>query len=125
MVRRLSKPPPKPLMIYDGECGFCVRWIRRWQRRTGVTVDYLPAQDPRIRELFPEIAAEQYQQAVHLLAPDGSVYFGAEAVIRSLAFASRNVWLLRWYERSRTFAQLLEWAYRFVARHRRFFSAVS
>jgi hypothetical protein len=31
---RVSNPPPKPLMIWDGECHFCKRWIERWREIT-------------------------------------------------------------------------------------------
>src|SRR5438045_4030351 len=24
--------PDKPTLLWDGECGFCARWIRRWQK---------------------------------------------------------------------------------------------
>lgn len=118
-------PPAKPLMIYDGDCDFCGRWIVRWQRETNSHVDYLPAQDRRVADQFPQLTREQLEAAVHLVTTDGSVFAGAEAVIRSLALASRARWLLRCYERSQTFARLADWSYRFVARHRQFFSAVS
>ena len=32
---RVATPPPKPLMVYDGDCNFCTLWIRRWQQLTG------------------------------------------------------------------------------------------
>ena len=38
---RVQSPPAKPLMIFDGDCRFCVFWIRRWQRATGEAVEYL------------------------------------------------------------------------------------
>lgn len=112
-------------MIYDGDCGFCTRWIHRWQRRTGDRIDYQPSQAPQLPARFPEIPRAELDAAVHLIVLDGSVYSGAEAVFRSLALASRARWLLGWYQHSTAFAQLTEAAYRFVARHRRFFSLLS
>ena len=125
MVCKVASPPLKPLMIYDGDCGFCKRWIGRWKSKTGDCADYVPFQDHAISKAFPEIAPNQFEAAVHLITPDGLVYIGAEAVFRSLAFASRGRWLLNRYQRSKTFARWAEWCYRFVARHRRFFSALS
>jgi hypothetical protein len=52
---------------------------------TGPAVDYLPAQDPRIAEQFPEIPRPQFAEAVQLIDPDGEVFSGAEAVFRTLA----------------------------------------
>lgn len=110
-------------MIYDGTCGFCVRWIQRWRRQTRGCVDYIAAQETLVRERFPEIRIEQLDEAVHLIEPGGSVLSGAEAVLASLAVAGRHVWLLKCYRRSGTFARIAEWCYRFVARHRKFFSS--
>src|SRR5436190_1413005 len=31
---RVANPPHKPLMIWDGECHFCKRWIERWREIT-------------------------------------------------------------------------------------------
>lgn len=115
----IAKPPAKPLMLFDGDCGFCAHWIRRWQRTTADRVEYLAFQDPRVPERFPELPRAQLGCAVHLIEPDGTVSRGAEAVCRSLAANPACQWPLRWYEKSRRFAALAECAYRFVARHRR------
>ena len=40
-------------MIYDRDCDFCVRWIRRWQMLTGSFMDYAASQD--IAAQFPEL----------------------------------------------------------------------
>ena len=54
-VLQVAFAPPKPLMIFDGDCRFCSIWIRRWKSSTGDQVDYLPSQDPRIAAWFPEL----------------------------------------------------------------------
>ena len=122
---RVAAPPPKPLMVFDGDCNFCTLWIRRWQQMTGDSVDYLPAQDPRIAAQFPEIPREQFDTAVQLIEPDGSVYSGAEAVFRALAHNPRWQWPRRFYETSVPFADFTEWAYRLVAGNRTFFSLLT
>ena len=40
----------KPILVYDGECGFCRRWIERWRVVTGDRVVYLPYQTPGLLE---------------------------------------------------------------------------
>ena len=41
----LSNPPAeRPLMAFDGDCGFCRFWIERWRGATGSKVDYEPYQ---------------------------------------------------------------------------------
>jgi predicted DCC family thiol-disulfide oxidoreductase YuxK len=114
--RQVAAPPEKPVMIYDGDCAFCTRWIARWKRRTGDAVDYAPAKDAAAR--FPEIQASDYEKAVQLVEPDGKVSQGAEAALRSLAAAGRIRWVLRMYQSVPGFAAAAEWVYGFVARHR-------
>ena len=121
----MAAPPPKPLMVFDGDCNFCSLWIRRWQQMTGDAVDYLPAQDPRIAAQFPEIPREQFDTAVQLIETDGVVYSGAEAVFRALAKNPKRQWLLRAYESSPAFVNFSEWAYRLVAGNRKFFSLLT
>src|SRR5208282_6000090 len=122
---RVAKSPPKPLMVFDGDCNFCTLWIRRWQQMTGDAVDYLPAQDPRIAEQFPEIPRRQFDAAVQFIEHDGAVYSGAEAVFRALAHNSKHRWFLRVYEKSAAFSNITEWVYRLVAGNRTFFSLLT
>ena len=122
---RVAAPPPRPLLVFDGDCNFCTWWVRRWQQMTGDRVDYLPAQDQRIAAQFPEIPRQQFDAAVQLVETDGSVYSGAEAVFRILAHHPNHQWLLRIYEKSKTFASLTEWVYRLVSENRTFFSLLT
>jgi predicted DCC family thiol-disulfide oxidoreductase YuxK len=122
---RVATPPPKPLLVFDGNCNFCTLWIRRWQQITGDAVDYLPSQDANVAIQFPEISRERFQTSVQLIETDGAVYSGAEAVFRLLAKNPKRQWPLRAYESSPASANITEWAYRFVARHRIFFSRLT
>jgi predicted DCC family thiol-disulfide oxidoreductase YuxK len=122
---RVAAPPPKPLMVFDGDCNFCKLWIRRWQQMTGDDVDYLPAQDPSVAKQFPEIPRRQFDTAVQLIEPSGAVYSGAESVFRLLSKNPKRQWLLRAYEKSSPIANITEWAYCFVAENRKFFSALT
>ena len=119
---KVATPLRKPLMVYDGDCRFCGLWIRRWRQMTGDAVDYLPSRDPQIATRFPEIPLEQFQTSVQLIEPGGAVFSGSEAVFRSLAKNENFHWPLRFYESSPLFADLTEWCYGFVARHRTAFS---
>ena len=121
----MAQPPPKPLLVFDGECRFCRRQKDRWRRLTIEAVDYQPFQAPGLAERFPEIPRAQYAAAVQLIVPDGTVYSGAEAVFRSLAHAPHRRWLARCYASSPLFACLSERAYRFIARYRLAFSRLA
>jgi predicted DCC family thiol-disulfide oxidoreductase YuxK len=116
MHLRASNPPPKPLMIWDGECHFCKRWIERWREITAGKVDYATYQEAAA--WFPEIPIEQFKRSVVLIEPDGEAFFAAEAVYRSLRYRSSRKWLAWSYDHVPGFAGISEAAYKFIARHR-------
>ena len=122
---RVTNPPARALLIYDGDCAFCRFWIQRWQQSTASHVDYVPFQDQALGNDFPDLTKPLLQTALHLIETDGSVFSGAEAAFRALAHNSNERWLLDWYDHSTTFARLTEISYRFVAGHRRLFSALT
>ena len=72
----------RPLLIYDGQCGFCRIWIDYWKRLTGERIDYAPSQ--QVGGRFPQIPPEAFAEAVQLVRPDGSVASGARAVFETL-----------------------------------------
>jgi predicted DCC family thiol-disulfide oxidoreductase YuxK len=103
-------------MIYDGDCGFCRRWIGRWRRWTGERVKYAPSQE--VAGDFPEIPAPRLRESVALIEPGGRVSFGAEAVARSLAVRAPGRVLLWIYLRVPGARLFGDAAYRRVARGR-------
>jgi len=121
----VAAPPPKPLIVFDGDCNFCTLWIRRWRQITGDTVDYLPSQAAGIGTQFPEIPPERFQTAVQLIETDGAVYSGAEAVFRVLSKNPGWQWPLAAYDIVPLISGITESAYGFVAAHRTFFSRLT
>jgi len=121
----VATPPPKPLMIFDGDCNFCTLWIRRWQQMTGDAVDYLPSQNANVTKQFPEIPHEHFNTTVQLIETNGAVYSGAEAVFRTLAKNSKWQWPLAAYENVPVIARITESSYGIVAGHRTFFSRLT
>jgi predicted DCC family thiol-disulfide oxidoreductase YuxK len=109
-----------PVMLYDGDCAFCQRWIEKWRRITGERVRYEPFQKALVD--FPQLTAEQCRTAVQLILPEGQVFSGAHAVLKALALGGRYGRLLRTYECSSSFGKISEWSYQLVAGHRSFIS---
>jgi predicted DCC family thiol-disulfide oxidoreductase YuxK len=108
-------PLDRPVLIFDGDCGFCRRWIVRWQHFTGDRVEYEPLQTAASRH--PEIPREDFVSAVHLIEPDGSATSGAQAVFGALAHGGRR-WPLALYQHLPFFKAVSEALYGVVARHR-------
>ena len=113
---RVAQAPAKPLMLFDGDCHFCRRWIERWRETTSGEVDYAPFQE--VGAQFPEIPRENCERAVQFIEKDGTVVSGAEAVFRSLRYGRGPKWLAGAYDRVPGCAAVTETAYGFVARNR-------
>src|SRR5437870_7062178 len=120
---RVSNPPPKPLLIWDGDCDFCRLWIERWRNITAGAIDYAPYQETADR--FPEIPREQFKRSVVFIDTNGEVFFAAEAVYRSLKSRPSRRWMAWSYNHLPGFAPFSEFGYRLVARHRTFSSAIT
>jgi predicted DCC family thiol-disulfide oxidoreductase YuxK len=101
-------PSSKPLLIFDGRCGFCRIWIDYFRKLTGDRVEYAASQD--VGERYPQIPKEQFSKSVQFVRADGSVASGARAVLETLGL-----------EKLYVFPGLLEWKYRLIAGHRDFF----
>jgi predicted DCC family thiol-disulfide oxidoreductase YuxK len=110
----------RPTLIFDGDCGFCRRWVELWRLWTGDRVEYLAAQSRG--ERFAQIPEERLRESVALVAPDGGISFGAEAVFQTLAVDSSKSWLSWCYRQLPGFAPVSEWFYRHVAHRRTLFS---
>jgi len=113
----------RPLLIYDGDCGFCVYWARYWQKLTGDRVEYRPYQDVAAR--YPDIPQAEFQRAVQYIAPDGRRASAAQASFLTLSHAPGKGFWLALYKHEPGFASLSEFAYAFTAAHRPAFFRIS
>lgn len=113
----------KPLLIYDGDCGFCRRWIGFCKSLTEEKIEYAPFQ--QVADQFPEIREEEFLASVQLVEPNGKFSKAAEAVFRTLAYVPGKKWMLWSYEKVPGFARISEWCYCFVAQRRTFFSTLT
>jgi predicted DCC family thiol-disulfide oxidoreductase YuxK len=112
-------PPAVPLLVFDGDCGFCRVWTARWHRLLGDRLTLEPYQVAAAR--FPSIPRSRFRHALQLILPDGSVHEGAEAVFRSLALAPEHPAfrrMLEIYLRLPGAALVCDLGYRWVADHR-------
>ena len=119
MSQELSSPPllsARPVLVYDGDCGFCIFWVTRWKRVTGERLEYRPYHE--VVDRFPGVPVEAFRKAVHLIEPDGRVSSGPEAIFRALATVPGRGGWLRFYENVPGARFVLDTGYRFVAAHR-------
>ena len=112
----LAAGHPRPLLVYDGDCGFCGYWARYWSKLTGDQVDYRPYQE--VAPQYPQILIADFQRAVQYLTPDGQRASAAEASFLTLSHARGKGFWLTLYRKLPGFAAVSERAYAFIARHR-------
>jgi lipase maturation factor 1 len=119
---RVQVPDPKPVLVWDGQCGFCKIWVDYWKQLTGSRIEYQTSQGYQAARdagaELPHIDSAAFAKSVQLVRPDGTVADGARAVFESLG-------MLGTYESSRVFAWIAQWTYRFIAQRRELFYQVT
>ncbi|HEV2319999.1 MAG TPA: DCC1-like thiol-disulfide oxidoreductase family protein [Verrucomicrobiae bacterium] len=118
----VKKAPARPILVYDADCNFCRYWARRWREDAANRGECISLQDGELGKRFPEVPRKEWEQAIHLIDTNGTVYAGAEAVFRFRARNRHHRTLYKLYARSRVFAAISEVIYRFVSHNRPFFS---
>ena len=108
--------PDRALLVYDGDCAYCRRWIRRYQRLNVAGVDCVAYQQSP--GLFAEVPPDAFRRAVHLRDADGRWTKGAEAAFRAIRTVPGLGILDRLYRGFPPFASLSETVYRWVERNR-------
>lgn len=112
-----------PIMLYDGDCGFCQRWIDRCQKITGENIQYIPYQFFTANKTgklidFPSLSIHDCKKAVQLILPGGERSQAVKAIFLALAQSGKQKWWLWLYKYLPGFKLLAEVAYKFIAGHR-------
>ena len=109
-------------LVFDGDCGFCTRcvgWLRRLDRHE--RVDIRPFQAPGVPASIGA-SAQECQDAVQWLGPDGRRRAGADAVNAALSLLCGTRFFAGLY---RPTAGLQEAAYQWIAANRFRFPGVT
>ncbi|MFF4989908.1 thiol-disulfide oxidoreductase DCC family protein [Streptosporangium saharense] len=107
----------QPVLLYDGDCGFCMACIRFAERRIGLRARPVPWQSADLAAFGT--TRERAEREV-LWAQDGRLYGGAQAVARVLTAAGRPWSLAGHALRVPPLRWIAHWGYRIVSvnRHR-------
>ncbi|MBV9079901.1 MAG: DUF393 domain-containing protein, partial [Elusimicrobia bacterium] len=109
-------------LLFDGDCGFCRFWARRWAMKADGAIDERPFQTSL--QDFPQIDPAEAARAVQLVFPDGSSVSGAEAVFATMA-AGGLEWPGTVYARSAIVRRVCDVGYDFVSARRPLFSRLT
>lgn len=107
---------PRPILVYDVDCGFC-RWsvarVLAWDRHR--VLDLATLQEPRAAELLASVPEAERMKSSHLVMPDGTVYSGGAALgpMAELLPAGAPVALI-----ARSAPGLMNWGYNQIAANR-------
>ncbi|NTU79778.1 MAG: DUF393 domain-containing protein [Chloroflexales bacterium] len=72
-------------MLYDGNCRICSSQARTVAAyNDDGLIEVLDMNTPEARARFPQVTPAMAQREMHLVAPDGTLYRGAEAVRETL-----------------------------------------
>jgi predicted DCC family thiol-disulfide oxidoreductase YuxK len=107
-------------IVYDGQCGFCVRALAHVRRMARRDVFRLHDANDReaVRNRFPALAGADTDEAMFAVAPDGEVFRGFFA-FRRMLWASPWLYPLLILFYAPGAALLGPRIYAWVARHRR------
>ncbi len=117
-IHHTDHPPDnKPVMAWDGNCGFCHYWVIKWKLLTGDRVEYIPYQ--KVFKRFPDIGIRYFNQAIRFIDIDGKVYGGPGAVFQALhRYGDKWKWVMPLYRSIWVFRKLSDLFYSFVSANR-------
>ncbi len=111
------------IVLYDADCGFCKRSLRRLlDRDRDHRLRSVAIQDPEADRLLAGIDPQQRLSSWHLAEPDGTVHSGGEALIVVLRLLPRGHRLAAMFAR---FPRATDAGYRWVARNRATISRIT
>ncbi len=114
----------KPLLIYDGDCGFCNYWVRHWRGLTGNAVAYAPYQ--QVGHQYPGISEGEFRGGVQYIDGHGTHQGGgAKASFLTLSHAPGKKFWLGLYRHAPGFAPVSELVYGVIAKRRPLFHKIS
>jgi predicted DCC family thiol-disulfide oxidoreductase YuxK len=106
------------VVLFDGHCAFCRAQAARLARWAGRgAVELRDFQEDGVLDAFPTLTHEACMKAMHLVAHDGRVFVGAEAVARAMMTAWW-LWPFAWVYYVPGVRWLAERAYAWIARRR-------
>ncbi len=75
--------PSPPLFLYDGECGFCQRWVDWLDGKTRDRIEFVPSQSIVDLARFG-LTDEDVRTASYWIDPDGRPHGGNHSIAHAL-----------------------------------------
>lgn len=108
----------KPVVVYDGECRFCVWSVNRVKKLDRQDqFNYLPRQAPGIEVQFPRLADSDFNTGMRLIVGAEDIYVGADAVYQ-IYRRLPPFHLFAWFYRVPVLHWVFRAGYALIARYR-------
>ena len=108
----------RPVVVYDGECSFCLKQVDKMKRRDPEGVfEYQPRQTPGLEQRFPRLAGGDFNSGMRLVRRDRSVSVGADAVYE-IARLLKGWQYVAWLYRVPVLKTICRFSYAWIARNR-------
>ncbi len=121
-IKNTTFTPSHPVLIWDGECGFCNWWKTRWELKTNSKIHFETYQQSASK--FPDIPLKEFKKASRLIEPDGEIYSGPDSAYRSLYLSGDKKWH-KLYKTSPIFQYLSDHGYNHIAKNRHFYFKIT
>ncbi|GAB5405643.1 MAG: DUF393 domain-containing protein [Aureliella sp.] len=114
--------PGCDLVIWDGQCNFCLAQVKRLHQLDSGRLAYISLHNPRVAELAPSLDFDQLMSQMWVVSADGEklggVLHGGADAIRYLSRKLPWLWLAMPMLHIPGTAPLWRWAYNQVAKRR-------
>ncbi|MCL6457849.1 MAG: DUF393 domain-containing protein [Gorillibacterium sp.] len=105
-------------LLYDARCNLCLRTVAILQGlEVQVDLQMIPLQEAKQSVLPEGYTQEELLSELHVIDNTGTVYRGAEAVVRILRTVRGMGWLMVLH-RLPGMSKVADWGYRLIARYR-------
>lgn len=109
---------PSHTLVYDGQCRICQRAVAAIRSMDpGGAIEIVASQESGVRERFRAIPSAAFDEAMQLVARDGTTWSGSAAIEELLRVLPRTRWFAPMFHIPLVRA-LADQIYRWVARNR-------
>jgi len=116
-------PKEKPVLVWDGDCGFCKYWVTRWKKISANKINFQTYQ--KVASNFPDIPIKEFKKASRFITTEGKVHSGPDSAYMSYFVANKNSSWHRWYITYKWFQRISDDGYNHIAKNRSFFFSLT
>ena len=116
-LANIDQHPDRDVVIFDGDCNFCRKQVRRLQGWAPGRLDFISLHDPRVATLYPDLEHDALMKEMYLIDGSGNRYAGANAV-KYLSRKAPRLWIFAPLFHIPFSMPFWNWCYSLVAKYR-------